>query len=66
MLWHLTVRSLLPLLLLMYYEYPMFMKISAIYLVNNAVGAAGNVPNDIRYVVIELMELVMFMVMSMC
>ena len=38
--------------------------------INNAVSAAGNVPNDIRYVVIELMELVMFMllmlVMSMC
>ena len=38
--------------------------------INKAVSAAGNVPNDIRYVVIELMELVMFMllmlVMSMC
>ena len=75
MLWHLTVRSLLPLLLLMYYEYPMFAEdISDISGdttgINNAVSAAGNVPNDIRYVVIELMELVMFMVlmlvMSMC
>ena len=75
MLRHLTVRSLLPLLFLMYYEYPMFAEdISDISGdttgINNAVSAAGNVPNDIRYVVIELMELVMFMllmlVMSMC
>jgi|APFre7841882793_1041355.scaffolds.fasta_scaffold299576_1 hypothetical protein len=60
----------------MYDEYPLFAEdicdISGETTgINNAVSAAGDVPNDIMYVVIELMELVMtlmllMLVMSIC
>jgi hypothetical protein len=75
MLRHLTVRPLSTLLSLMSYEYLLFAEdISNISGdttgINNAVSAASNVPNNIRYEVMGFMELVMFMllmlVMSMC
>jgi hypothetical protein len=54
----------------MSYEYPLFAEdISDISGettgINNAVSAASNVPNNIRYVVMGLMELVMFMLLMM-